>query len=140
MPSKEYNTVKMVGVLPAAGADAIPVGKIPDGAGQVIEFDKAENATVVVYEVGAVVVLYLSHLLYSIYNFSGGVDSGRVFVTNAADVTQYVFTDTTLANNSGYIVPVPFLPPLEIPAGWKIKVHSRVAGLEVWTCIHGYEV
>jgi len=140
MGKKISNEVRMFGVLPSQGADPIPVGKIPDLGTQIAKDGVAQAATTVIHTVTTGKTLYLDGITFSCYNETESPESGSLMVTNASDSTQYyLFTgqipahDTKLGSGC-------FPTALEIPAGWKIKLHS--AGTDVFSraFIHGYEM
>lgn len=140
MGLKEKDTVRIFGVLPSQGADPIPVGKIPDGGIQVAKSNLIVNNTVIIHPVTADKILYLSALSFSSYNASGGVVQGTFFVTNADDALQYTFFTVLIPDDRGPSDAMGFMPPLEIPAGYKIKITSDTANFWIYGFIHGYEM
>lgn len=140
MGKKEANEIRMSGVLPSQGADPIPVGKIPDDGTQQIQYDNAINETTTIHTVTTGKTFYLSAALFSGQNLSGGNETVTFFVTNAADSIQYYFWITRVLNEEGFAVSASFLPPLEVPAGWKFKLTSAAANMKIYGTIHGYEV
>jgi hypothetical protein len=136
---KEYDLTKMGGVLPSQDAGPIPVGKIPDQETQVVEGKQATNETVVVHTVTAGKTLYLSAWAFSVNNFSGVDNGGYALVTDGSDVQQYVFCSIRCPDADGKGLSCSLLPPLEIPAGYKIKAYSPGANITVTLFIHGYE-
>ncbi len=140
MGKKESNEVRMLGILPSQGADPIPVGKIPDGGTQVVAWSHTENATLVVYTVSTGKTLYLSNATFISRNSAELYKYTRFFVTNAADEDQYYFYRIIQLADSIISCPYSFLPPLEIPAGYKIKLFSGDSDLQCMAFIHGYEV
>lgn len=65
--------------------------------------------------------------------------AGSLYVTNASDTIQYYFSYAQLNDGSNTSNSLPFLPPLEIPTGYKIKVESSGDNLYISAFIHGYE-
>jgi hypothetical protein len=63
---------------------------------------------------------------------------GSLFVTNAADVTQYTIAYDSFSNagDDGSTVRDRYIP-LEIPAGFKVKVQQTVAGSSTFAEIEG---
>lgn len=162
MPAKEYNEVKMRGILPSDGmgdipvkestpltsiqvepkanAGPIPVGKIPDTATQVIADNSAENATVEIYEVSAGKTLYLTCAIVGGKNNAATAQLVYVQVRDGDDNTQYSLFVYGLAVDGGGGSSATFNPPLEIPESWDIIVGTIVAGCVGYATLHGYEM
>ncbi len=137
--TKEKNLVRMLGVLPSQGADPIPVGKIPDGGTQVAKYALSNGAETLIHTVTDGKTLYLSALAFSIRNVSGSDAQGHMWVTDADDGTQYYFFNIQALDNTGPLGSISFPTPLEIPAGYKIKVKSSQVDAKATGFIHGYE-
>lgn len=140
MGLKETNEVRMRGVIPARNAEPIPVGKIPDLATQVVKQSSASGATATIHTVTAAKTLYLNTVIFSIYNVQTNVATLWMGVTNDSDTVQYYFFYTSVTSKEPFAVPATFFPPLEIPAGWKVKVYSNVSNAIAYGFLHGYEV
>lgn len=113
----------------------------PAGSIQVVESDeRAGVGTTLVYTVTALKTLYLCSLGASDKNESGGSTRSHFFVANAADTEQYAFYRWRTLNNGGNGLPLTFVPPLEIPAGYKIKIECFAADASANLFIFGYEV
>jgi len=140
MGLKKTNQLEMFGVLPSQGADPIPVGKIPDGGTQVVVSASPGVGTVLFYTVTAGKTLYLSLWVFSAYSENAARQNISFFVTNAADGFQWslfnpsILPDTVMTKTAG------FMPPLEIPAGYKIKTTIDAADAPCRIFIHGYEL
>lgn len=140
MDVKETNFINMVGVRPSQGAGPIPVGKIPDGGTQILKRRTIENAVSTIHTVTVGKTLYLSSVIISVRNTSGG--PGNILVRIKDDengvVTYLVYT---VSEDDKYIcTPMAFLPPLELAAGWYIEGSSPAANIILIISIHGYEV
>lgn len=99
------------------------------------------NATTVIHTVTAGKTLYLCHSFLGVQNATGANNAGKLFVTNAADVTQYELGVIRMGSGGlHHNSPNVYIPPIEIPAGYKVKAESPVALLKVSAFIHGYEV
>lgn len=162
MGKKILNEAQMVGVVPFQGADPIPteesspltsiqvelkpgadpilVGKIPDGATQIIVSDEAHNDIRVLRVVTAEKTLYLSSINTVFSALVAGDFRGFLFVTDNGDNTQYNLVYFRIHNQGTLVIAESFTPPLEIPAGWKVKVRSEAANCYTSGCIHGYEI
>lgn len=139
IPTTESSPLTSIEVEPKPGADPIPVGKIPDGATQIAKSLAISTGTGTIHEVTAGKTLYLSLAVATTYNYSGGVADTVMKVTNAADADQFLFARHRTQDDVGLSTPMPFSPPLELPAGWKIKLYSSVADGRILGFIHGYE-
>lgn len=140
MPApKEANEVRQVGVIPSEGADPIPVGKIPDAGTQVVKGTYANNSVVTLHTVTTGKILYLSAAALSIKNVSGGEGEGAMYVTDGEDAIRYYLFLYQSPDQHGTGGSIPLISPLEISAGWKIKVASDTASVYVTGFIHGYE-
>ena len=105
---------------------------------QVTKSGEASNATVVVYTVTAGKVFYLTHYTASAFLSVNG--DCVFFVTNAIDVVKYDLTKLTFRPLYGSpVVSGSFNPPLEIAAGWKIKVLSAAVNCYAHLFINGWE-
>ena len=137
---KEVNRARAAGVLPFANADPIPVGKIPDGATQVIKFSSAINAVAIIHTVTPDKTLYLTYFTCLCHNNAGVVRTLSLAVRNTLDVLRYFLVESYMLGN-GY---VPFtgslLPPLEITGGDDIYVSSNGENSAITATIHGYEI
>jgi len=162
MPAKEYNEVKMRGILPSDGMDAIPVtesapltsiqvepkpnagpipvGKIPDGASQIIRTGQAINEISVFYTVSAGKVLYLAYYQVFLSNTSGASASLNLRIRDDGDVfwANIAFHYHPLDFVFGYSGN--FMPPLEIPENYDIYVSSERPLTSIVAVIHGYEM
>lgn len=134
------NLMQIVGIAPAEKAGPIPVGKIPDDATQIKKSAIAVNQTSIIHTVTANKTFYLS--LFSVYarNSETGDADFSTYVTNAADAVQYDLTRLYLSTGTSNGLTFPFLPPLEIAAGWKVKIQSEHANIRGLGFVHGYEI
>lgn len=139
MGKKESNEVRMTGVLPSQGADPIPVGKIPDGGTQVVKDAAVANSTATIHTVTAGKTLHLTLIIYEARNDNVATKNTLLYVTDGDDNTQYYLNGLSLQTTSQLKYPMPFNPPLEIIAGWKIKIISDANDCVVRGFIHGYE-
>ncbi len=136
---KEDDHLKMLGVLPSQGADPIPVSILPDGGTQVAKHRGASNTTVVIHTVTTGKTLYLSSFIYSARNDNVANEYAYLFVTDGDDTPQYYLNDIALLPTNQLVFSVSFNPPLEIIAGWMIKIRTYDAGCAMMAFIHGYE-
>lgn len=139
MGLKETNQVRMVGVVPARNADPVPVGKIPDDGTQVAVQGLAANQTTTIHTVTAAKTLYLSLAAVGVRNNNAANQSVYLRVTDGVDALQYDLFGFSVAASQGASDSHSFMPPLEIPAGWKLKVISADADVRAHAFIHGYE-
>jgi len=130
----------MVGVLPSQGALPIPVGKIPDGATQILTFKDTDNTTEDVYRVTVGPVFYLCAITTGVWNASGAARVVFVRICDDGDVVKYLITYTQVAANGFYTLPTTFWPPLEMPVGWYIEQSSPALNCVLVTSIFGYEI
>lgn len=138
--SKETDKIRMIGIIPFQGADPIPVGKIPDGGTQVTEEGYAVNQVTLIHTVTATKTLYLSYASMGISNESAVIEVCSLQITDGADNVKYHLFWSGCGNKAGIIVAGSFMPPIEIPAGYKIKLNSTAADLKSNAFIHGYEI
>ena len=135
-----YDETKKVAVAPFFEAAPIPVGKIPHDATQVSTYGNAINATTTIYTVTTGKTLYCSVAVYSVQNESGSAGNSYILVSNASDVIQYIFVRRRVPAGDGSSEALSFCPPLEIPAGYKLKAYSQIADLRTTFYVHGYEI
>jgi len=162
MPAKEYNEVKMRGILPSEGmnpipvtesapltsilvgpkpnATSIPVGKIPDGAVQVIRSNFASNATVTLYQVTAGKTLYFCSYFFWSNNQNPAAATGQMTVTTSGDAHRFYLAYHYLPTNTFASTSLTFFPPLEITDQFKIKIQSNLGSYEVLGMFYGYEM
>ena len=110
----------------------------PDTGTQITVSGNAAAATVVIYTVPANQTLYISSCFCHVSTVST-TGLGYLFITNAADVTQYYLGGSdqvfaTGAVNHGYGIPYPVL----VPAGYKVKLYSSVNVVTITGGIHGW--
>lgn len=140
MSLKETNRVKTIGVLPTQNAEPIPVGKIPDNGTQITEDAYRCTGTLNAYIVTAGKTLYCSLMVLTTRNNSGALSYYQLEVRNASDVQQYVLARESVPNATGVNIVIPFLPPLEVPAGYKIVIKTGDADHCIQLFVHGYEM
>jgi len=136
---KESDRIKMFGVLPSQGADPIPVGKIPDGATQILEDTVATNETAIIHTVNSGKTLYLVTWVLSAYLLANGYIALRI--RNTEDTITFDLALTFITG--GTTVPAIIgsaIPPIEVPEGYDIVIFSSVAGLSAQGGIFGYEM
>ena len=136
----EDNILRMVGVRPAYQANPIPVGAIPDRGTQVIKSGAVTGDTVVIHTVDVAKTFYLSHYNLHSANHSGAARDGNLLVTNASDTHQYYIARIYMDNDISDVISGSFMPPLEIPAGWKIWIMASDTLCDSVGTIHGYEM
>jgi hypothetical protein len=135
-----FDVGKALGIT--GNVNVIPVMRT--GNTQVAGSGIANNSTVVLHTVTAGKIFYLNSCSLNVWmTGAGGVLEGYLFVTNAADADQYHLLHLTgyygtpvESHNDALSFPV----PLELPAGWKIKVITSDAVVKAAAFIHGYEV
>jgi len=126
MSYREDNKVLWRGVRPAHNGT------------QILESTVATNETVVLYTVSAGMTF---NLCYYYLFLEKGIDGyGQLLITDELDVTKFrVGRLYSFPDNIGNVDSQAFYFPIEIKEGWKFKVTSSVALLEVWCGIHGFE-
>ena len=120
--------------------DVAQVGNLtrPAGSTQIVASDDCAGGIAVLHTVTALKTLYL--LNANAFCHATVAGTGELFVTNAADEAQYEIAKVPLQVNVDAAVINSFHIPLEIPAGWKIKITSSDGGYSVEGFILGYEV
>jgi hypothetical protein len=152
----EANQVKWVGVRPTNPEEDLPVKQAdktkllatvypyvpvrPVGSTQVAKHNIATNSTVTIHTVTAGKTLYLCSIAFSIDNRAAAQAGGSFGVYNGAGALQYYFWIGSAPANDTKQASLSFNPPLELTAGWLIKVSSNLAAVDVLGFIHGYEV
>jgi len=162
MPAKEYNEVKMRGILPSDGMDAIPVtestplasiqvepkpnclpfpvGKIPDGGTQILKRNYGSNDRKIIHTVTSGKTFYLTHLSTSWSNNTGGTAIGKIGIRTDMDVEvvpireYYYFINGNGGDGDCY------LPPIEVQEDYRICVETNNANSILMGTIHGYEL
>lgn len=125
---------------PSTKEDFKTHGRIPSGATQVATASGAVNAVVTIYTVTAGKTLYLSQMTVTVMNDSGATQWYEVYINNASDVFQYVIISANDGNASITPACLSFNPPLEIPAGYKIKAATGHDDMYCNVFLHGYEI
>lgn len=140
MTEKETNIARMVGVLPSQGAGSIPVGKIPDGATQILAFEDANNSTEIVHTVTAGKTLYLVSWVFHTVGQAPG--QANLFIRDDEDAFKGHLAGILIPATAGVCPSVAnsVTPPMELLADWDVVLASTVAGLIVWGSIFGYEM
>ena len=139
MSLSEDNQANQIGILPSKKAGPIPAGKIPDGGTQVAKDEEADGSEVTIHTVTSQTTLYLCTLILTTLNGSGSASAAYMIVTTAADSERYRFCYIYTPNNDGRCCSAAFSPPLEIAAGWKVKVYSSATDNKATGFIFGYE-
>jgi len=130
-----YDVGKALGIT--GNVNVVPVPRT--GYTQIAKSDSASNATVVLHTVTAGKTFYLTGANFLIYCTVAGT-AFDFPVTNAADAIQYSLIKGIYMANVSIISPLYYSPPLEIPEGWKIKLISSDANIQLWASVFGYEV
>lgn len=110
------------------------------GYAQIAVSGEADDATVILHTVTAGKIFYL------VGAHAGMVTAAsfttKLMVTNAADVEQYAIFESPQGAVATQMPFPSYYPsvPLEIPAGYKIKLFSSGATHKICGFIHGYEV
>ena len=155
----ESNQVKWIGVRPTNPEEALPVKqsdpallkstvtqasnirevypKRKTGTTQVAASIYANNSVVTVYQVTAGKTLYLTLVVLSVRAEAAGF--GDATVTNAANEEIYRFANFNALIGDGKGISMPFVPPLEIPGTWKIRITSSAVTLYVFCTVFGWE-
>lgn len=131
--------LRMVGVLPSVNAGPIPVGKIPDGVTEVKVSGTANNETTTIHTVTAGKTLYLSFWTLDYSNESGATSYCSLQVDNGSDVLQYRIANPRCPDGGYNDFSGNMIPPMEIPAGYKVKLVSTDENMYARAFIHGYE-
>jgi len=132
--------LNIVDAIHNLSSQTFPVyGKIPSGATQVAAHKIANNSTEVIHTVTADKTLYLCQATLTTKNTSGAEGTNTFYVTNASDTIQYYLDNIQSPDQYGITSPHQFYPPLEISAGYKIKVTSSAANVYGTGFIFGYE-
>ncbi len=139
MGKKIIDEARMIGVLPSQGADPIPVGKIPDGATQILKRGNADDSVTTIYTVTAGKTLYLCFACMGYLTVAAGV--GQLYLLDGESVVLMdIFLETVLAAGAGRPNIASFFPPIELPGNYMIRMNSSAAGLGVYGSIYGYEL
>jgi len=122
---REGNRARWVGTRPAHDGE------------QVASSSEANNATVVQYTVPAGKVFHLCFYQVSCRADAAG-NFARLYVRDAADnlvyqIVVYYFGALDNVNSTGTLY-----PPLEIPAGYDIVIHSNAAGCTIYSFVLGW--
>jgi len=126
-------------VTPASAAEFYVFPQQPTGATQVATEQGAENGVTLLNETSSGKIFYLVAWNVTAKNAAGAIKTADIIVTNNADAIQYMVTHPFVADGEIVNLSGSFPVPLEVPDGWKLKVRSLAAGLEVSACILGYE-
>lgn len=116
------------------------MGNIQDDGTHIVKSAEADNTEVTVHTVAAEKTLYLSAVICSIHNYSGGPMISRYTVTDSGDTIKYTFASFRTADDDSHAVSCNFIPPLEIPAGYKLKARCLAGNARANFFIYGYEV
>jgi hypothetical protein len=126
MVYREPNRTRWVGVRPAHNGEEIS------------KSNNANNATVIIYTVSALKTLFLTGWIHQAY--SSGAGTGFLFVTNAADVVQYtISTQSFLVAGNVVQIAGDMFYPIEIAAGYKVKIMTNALAVFTQAFIHGWE-
>lgn len=126
-------------IFPGPNAGPIPVGKIPDDGTQVILSGSELNSGSIIHTVDSEKTLYLCHYQVQTVNWSAGVADTYLQVDNASDLHQYYIVRHYMRVDGNILSSHGFFPPLEIPAGYKVRLESDAASCMIFATIHGYE-
>ena len=106
---------------------------------QITASGQADNSTVTLRQVSAAYLGLINAVALSVYNESGGVATGRLFVTDASDVEQYSIMSFTLADGLSLCGQLSFPKAIQIAATYKIKIDSNAADCLVDGFVHLFE-
>lgn len=137
---KISNQALMVGVVPANEAGPIPVGIIPDDGTQVAVSGSANNGYTTLRTVTAGKTLYLSAISLYVRNGSAGSRVGSLGVYTGVPVLVYNLLYFDLFTNTQHGKSLNMIPPVEVPAGYLVRIYSGDAALYSIGFIHGYEM
>lgn len=155
----EANQVNWIGIRPTNPEENIPVKQSDEtllnatvtqasnvrevypkrktGTTQIAKYQTANNGTEIVHTVTTGKTLFLCTIVLSALPVAtGGI---TIEVTNASDVWQYYIVSSMFLINEGAVSPIPFNPPLEIPAGYKIKITSDTVNFYARIFVYGWE-
>lgn len=107
------------------------------GTTQIAKFADAANASVVIHTVSAGKTLYLFAASLGGYAYAAGFYETSVL--NGSQEYQYNLLMGFAGASQIIPVSISFVPPLEIPSGWIVRVFSGAAGLSVRGNIFGWE-
>lgn len=114
--------------------------KIPEGATQIAEYGSASNTTTILHTVTGGKTLYLSACQLSCTNNAAARQTAYLEVTDADDNFQYSIIPLACVSSFSVAGNISLQPPIEIPAGYKVKITSADAEFGVYGFIHGYEI
>jgi len=125
MKFREPNQVKWMGSRPGHDGTHVAISK------------GATNASVELYEVPAGKVFYLCHASMGFSAVAAG--RANLFInTNIPALWFICFYDVVLAASDPATHDAAYWPPIEIPAAYKLYIHSNAVGLTIWGQIHGW--
>lgn len=124
-------------IFPGDSANPIPVGKIPDGAVQVVNSDHVSDGAVVLHTVSAGKTFYLTHCSIDATGDADGF--AYIAVRNTDDVDQYMILHAAGHTGFGVTSSPVFIPPIEIPSGWDVTLYSP-STYTSYGFVHGYEL
>ena len=110
------------------------------GATQIAKSIITSGAIDDLHEVTAGKTLHLVSWTMTAEAGANGVLDTQFYVTNAGNTTQYRIVQRYVKADETFVLSGCFPVPLTIEAGWKIKVMSAGANVNVSVFISGYEV
>jgi hypothetical protein len=130
----------MVGVVPADEAEAIPVGMIPDDGTQTTDWATKANGTTTLRTVTAGKTLYMSAATLFARNSAATAEQGQLAIYTDGDVFQHALIYFDLLTDTQQSLSLNMIPPVEVQAGYKVKIYSSDAAMHVTGFTHGYEL
>ena len=125
MKFRENNWVRWVGVRPAHNGE------------QVAKSGTAKNGITVLYTVPSDSTMFLSLVTLGIRRHTNSTDFS-VYIRDTSDVTSYVIWTDYIDVDTCFGLSIPFIIPLEIPAGYDICLSTGADYCNIYAFIHGW--
>lgn len=111
--------------------------KRPASATQIVKSASVQNNQVVLHTVTENKTFYLAASFISAYLLAPGL--ACIYVWSNVGIPLYSLSHIPATATTAPFASMSFIPPLEIPAGYQIRIISQGAGLEVIALVFGYE-
>ena len=132
------NKKQWVGIGSTLDTNSIYNSICKNGGAQISKHLSVTNTTGTVHTVTAAKTLQL--VMVNFFHDAGGAGISRIFVSDGSDTEQYTLFRTYTAINLPQSNSFNFPRPLEIPAGYKIKIITNHADLTCFVYIFGEEI
>jgi len=96
------------------------------------------GGTATVYTVPAGKIAFITHIAAGVSNDVTGLS--YVGIQNTVPATiWFAHIGYSIAQSCSFYDNASYYPPIELPTGYSIFIHSGSAGLDSWCSIHGWE-